>query len=95
MHGKHITFTPPCVARMLTSGLFMLVTHEWVTCVILPGICENSESNGARSMSLHGLCGQGGVQALLVELLRVVSIAVLVYPHRYTGCWYLTSTQNF
>ena len=30
MHGKHITFTPPCVARMLTSGLFMLVTHEWV-----------------------------------------------------------------
>ena len=30
---------------------------------------------GARSMSLHGLCGQGGVQALLVELLRVVSIA--------------------
>ena len=43
VHGKHITFTPPCVARMLTSGLFMLVTHEWVTCVILPGICENSE----------------------------------------------------
>ena len=43
MHGKHITSTPPCVARMLTSGLFMLVTHEWVTCVILPGICENSE----------------------------------------------------
>ena len=48
MHGKHITFTPPCVARMLTSGLFMLVTHEWVTCVILPGICENSESNGGQ-----------------------------------------------